>query len=378
MPLKALPHALSPRGQTEQGSATQRSLSASMQSSRRVTTHLGRALLDDRLGRCLLRRALLLHAVAASRQHRTIALRQRPRERTPKSANGAGHVQVAAKSVDACAGTLLARNHARSVLGGIDYRSRLLGRRHDVQCCWSRCTQSKSRHQAEEHKHTHIHQNSSDCRHGLGREGPSLAHDEDTERIVSQVSEYWQWPQRCANARQWCKTLPPPCNSRAVSVGGTAAPTRRCGAEARRGASARTDRQGNRAGTDTQAQHLLPPTLPSVGRRWRAPAIRRPFWLGPTQPRWECAHPRGWARRAMGIAMFSRHRHARATARGTVFPHRPLAFPALVPALTLSCPVGLVGSATQITRSLETRTESPRLPLSLQQCHSASHRFPLA
>ena len=106
MPLKALPHALSPRGQTEQGSATQRSLSASMQSSRRVTTHLGRALLDDRLGRCLLRRALLLHAVAASRQHRTIALRQRPRERTPKSANGAGHVQVAAKSVDACAGTL--------------------------------------------------------------------------------------------------------------------------------------------------------------------------------------------------------------------------------------------------------------------------------
>ena len=152
----------------------------------------------------------------------------------------------------------------------------------------------------------------------------------------------------------------------------------RCGAEARRGASARTDRQGNRAGTDTQAQHLLPPTLPSVGRRWRAPAIRRPFWLGPTQPRWECAHPRGWSRRAMGIAMFSRHRHARATARGTVFPHRPLAFPALVPALTLSCPVGLVGSATQITRSLETRTESPRLPLSLQQCHSASHRFPLA
>jgi hypothetical protein len=36
------------------------------------------------------------------------------------------------------------------------------------------------------------------------------------------------------------------------------------------------------------------------------------------------------------------------------------------------------GPATQITRSLETRTESPRLPLSLQQCHSASHRFPLA
>ena len=298
MPLKALPHALSPRGQTEQGSATQRSLSANMQSSRRVKTHLGRALLDDRLGRYLLRRALLLHAVAASRQHRTIALRQRPRERTPKSANGAGHVQVAAKSVDACAGTLLARNHARSVLGGIDYRSRLLGRRHDVQCCWSRCTQSKSRHQAEEHKHTHIHQNSSDCRHGLGREGPSLAHDEDTERIVSQVSEYWQWPQRCANARQWCKTLPPPCNSRAVSVGGTAAPTRPM---RRRGKawSLRAHRQAGQSGRHGHASAASPaadtavrrpplarahdPSPVLAGPNPTAPGMRAPEGLGPAR-----------------------------------------------------------------------------------------------
>ena len=146
---------------------------------------------------------------------------------------------------------------------------------------------------------------------------------------------------------------------------------------ARRGASARTTGTAHQAGTDTQAQHLPPPTQPSVGRRWRVPAIRRPFWLGPTQPRRECAHPMGWARRAMDIAMFLRHRHARATARGTQVPRPPSLCPFSSPPSPCRVLWDWVGSATQITRSLETRTESPRLPLSLQQCHSASRRFPL-
>ena len=147
--------------------------------------------------------------------------------------------------------------------------------------------------------HTHTYTAiSSDRRHGLGREGPSLAHDEDTERIVWQLSEYWQWPQRCANARQWYKTLPPPSTSRAVSVGGTDAPTRpmrRRGkawslrAHHRHGLSGRHGHaSAASAATDTAVRRpplarARDPSPVLAGPNPTAPGMRAPEGMGPAR-----------------------------------------------------------------------------------------------
>ena len=156
-----------------------------------------------------------------------------------------------------------------------------------------RAQKSPSGRGAHTRKYTAI---SSDRRHGLGCEGPLHAHDEDAERIVSQLGAYWQWPQRFVKAWQWLKTLPPPSTSRALSVGGTDAPTR--DAAPRRGVKPPRAPTGtvHRAGMDTQAQHLPTPALPSVGRRRRVPAIRRPFWLGPSAQRMRAPMGMGQAR----------------------------------------------------------------------------------
>ena len=343
-----------------------------MQSSRRVA-HLGRALLDDRLGRYLLRRALLLHAVAASHQHRTIALRQRTRDRTPASALGVGHVQVAARSVDACAGTLWHTSMLAASREGLITGVAFLDAGMSSSAVDS-VAQSAKVAIRQRSTHTQIHRN-----------------------IVR--SQAWTWLRgaiACSRRGRRADRLAAGCvlavattvrEGVAVAQDTAAAqhltgslrwrhgrPDSGCGAEAGRQASARTDRHSP-SGRHGHA---------SAASADAGPAFRRPPPARARDPSPVLAGPQR-AENARTDGDGPGAQWALPCFRDTATHGRQRAGPSFLVALSLSHPSsppspcrvrsGLVGSATQITRSLETRTESPRLPLSLQQCNSASRRF---